>query len=50
MSGGIAPGPVITFAAGKRHKLLLGFGVLSGIPGVMILARGICAAGTSSPE
>jgi len=34
---------VITFAAEKRHKLMLGFGVLSGILGVMILAGGICA-------
>jgi hypothetical protein len=36
-------GPVITFAAERRHKLLLVFGVLSGILGVMILAGGICA-------
>jgi len=34
---------VITFAAEKRHKLMLGFGVLSGILGVTILAGGICA-------
>ena len=34
---------MITFAAEKRHKLMLGFGVLSGILGVMILAGGICA-------
>ena len=34
---------MITFAAEKRHKLMLGFGVLSGILGVTILAGGICA-------
>jgi hypothetical protein len=36
-------GPVITCTADKRHKLMLVFGVLSGILGVMILAGGICA-------
>jgi hypothetical protein len=34
---------VITSAAEKRHKLMLVFGVQSGILGVMILAGGICA-------
>ena len=41
-SGGASPGLVTTFAAEKRHKLMLVFGVLSGILGVM-MAGGICA-------
>ena len=41
-------GPVITFAAARPHKLMLVFGVLSGILGMMVLAGGICTRATGN--
>jgi hypothetical protein len=41
-------GPVTTFAAEKRHKFMLIFGVLSCVLGVMILVGGISAGATGN--
>ena len=42
-----ADGPVTTFAAEKRHKFMLAFGILSCLFGPMILIGGISSGGGS---
>ncbi len=42
-----ADGPVTTFAAEKRHRFMLAFGVLSCVFGAMILIGGISSGGGS---
>ncbi len=40
-----ADGPVTTFAAEKRHRFMLAFGVLSCVTGVMVLIAGFHSGG-----